>query len=425
MSFWLLLLFIVLEWPRPTVFVPGLYALHPNTVTLYTAFAMSVFGASAISNKEIFTVRNTRLMLVLLGILVLSMLTSDSHLLAWYITRTVLENLLLYWVIAKQITTVPRLKRFIWVLVLSNIAVGVLTPGLLTSSERTGGTASGNFLGDGNDYALSCNIAIALCLFLVFEAKVLTRLIAAAALLWLVFTVMMTQSRGGTLGLMAIGLYFWLKSDRKIVTGLLAAAAIVVVVQLAPSTYWERMNNIVNTQEGSAAGRIAAWDGGWRMALDHPVLGVGAGRFAFEYGYRYRKSLDIPWQTAHSIYFQILGELGFPGIAILITIIASLLAQNRRLAREVRARDDPAATTEYRMLASVSAGVVAYAVTGAFLSADYHPHLYMLAGLATAAHRLIRERLAGDAASAPKPSTPALTVHWALRPTGTTGSRIA
>ena len=67
------------------------------------------------------------------------------------------------------------------------------------------------------------------------------------------------------------------------------------------------------------------------MALDHPLLGVGAGHFPDGVRLADTGALDIPWQTAHSIYFLILGELGFPGLAVLLLFIVSNLVANRRL----------------------------------------------------------------------------------------------
>jgi O-antigen ligase len=128
------------------------------------------------------------------------------------------------------------------------------------------------------------------------------------------------------------------------------------------------------------------------MAINSPLLGAGAGHFPITYGQFFRSSTDIPWQTAHSIYFLTLGELGLPGLALLLTFIFSNLAANRRALREIGARSDPMATTEKNLLVSMSASLIAFATSGAFLSATYYPHMYMLAGLMVSARRVVRER---------------------------------
>jgi len=51
----------------------------------------------------------------------------------------------------------------------------------MDAGTRSHYIASGSFLGDGNDFALSVNLVIPFCLFLVFEAsKVRSKMVAAA-----------------------------------------------------------------------------------------------------------------------------------------------------------------------------------------------------------------------------------------------------
>jgi probable O-glycosylation ligase (exosortase A-associated) len=410
-----LLFFFFMEYVRPTSFVPALNLLHLNSLALYAVAFGSLLKPDTLTNAALLAERNTKLLLVFLGILVVSIVASQSSLLAFEMWRAVFEYTLLYVALVKQGNTLQRIKGIFATLVLVNMAVAVLTPSLLTSAERRN-IASGNFLGDANDFALSVNVAITLCLFLVFESKARTRILSTLALLFLVFVVVVTQSRGGTLALVAVGLYYWLKGANKLRTAAIVAAGAMVVLLLAPPTYWSRMNDIVNTGEGSAAGRIEAWQGGWRMALDHPLFGVGAGRFSFAYGSEYRTSPNTPYQTAHSIYFLNLGELGFPGLIILIALIASNLAENRRLTRELKARGEPATGTDRRLLASLSTAMLAFAIGGAFLSAVYYPHLYVIAGLSTASRRLVRQRTLSPHVDRAAPATREMHIHWALRP---------
>ena len=409
-----LLFFFFMEYVRPAAFVPALSLLHLNALALYATGLGSLGRPYGFPNGDLFRDRNTTLLLVFLALLAMSVVVSDSSALAFEMARALFEYILLYVAIAKQASSVSRIKGIITALVVVNMMVAVLTPSLLTSAERQN-IASGNFLGDANDFALSVNVAIALCLFLVFEQKGAWRLISMSALLFLVFVVVVTQSRGGTLALGAIAFYYWLRGANKVRTAAIAGAAVVVVLLLAPPTYWQRMKDLTNSSEGSAAGRLAAWNGGWRMALDHPLFGVGAGRFSFAYGSEYRLSANTPYQTAHSIYFLNLGELGFPGLFILVAIIGHNLAANRRAGLQLKAEGLPATATERRLLASLSTAMLAYAIGGAFLSATYFPHLYVIAGLSSAGRRLVRQRQrSSDAVSAHW--RPAIQLHPALRP---------
>ncbi len=124
-------------------------------------------------------------------------------------------------------------------------------------------------------------------------------------------------------------------------------------------------------------GRINAW--GWRynVALDRPLGG------GFEMGTtsvfaRYTPDPTIPViaRAAHSIYFQMLGEHGFLGLAlflllwILVWRDASWIIRQSRNQKELRWASDLA-----RM---IQVSLVGYFVGGAFLSLAYYDVPYNL-----------------------------------------------
>lgn len=395
MIYWLLLLFFVVEYVRPTSYVPELMVLKLNSLVPISAAIGSLFlGTGRVATEELLTETNTKLMLSFLGLLLLSVVTADVTERAWTMFMAVFGYVLIYWVIAQQVTSVERLKGVFSALIVVHLIITVLNPQIF-GGERAY-IQSGAFLGDGNDFALSVNIAIPLCLFLVLDAgKAYRRVFYLAAVLLLVLDVVVTQSRGGTVALACVGIYYWLKSDRKIPMAIVATGALIMVLALAPSSYFDRMNSLGDTQEGSARGRIEAWKAGIAMAIDNPILGVGAGHFAIMHGARYRNAVESPAnQTAHSIYFLILGDLGLPGFALLISFFVLNFVENKRLAEEcAKAPESLVARSNRQLLAAVSAALLAYATGGAFLSAVYYPHMAVLAGLQVAARRVVRSRL--------------------------------
>jgi hypothetical protein len=139
----------------------------------------------------------------------------------------------------------------------------------------------------------------------------------------------------------------------------------------APAGYFERMRTTADTEESSAQGRITAWKSGFGMALGNPLLGAGAGNFPVGFG----RLNGGRWMTAHSIYFLLLGELGFPGLFLLIGLIWANLSANVSLQREVRRLDPERAARMANLLSCGSASMVGFAIAGAFLSAAYYPHL--------------------------------------------------
>jgi O-antigen ligase len=181
-----------------------------------------------------------------------------------------------------------------------------------------------------------------------------------------------------------------------------------VIFAVAPSSYFDRMNTITNPTDGSAQGRIQSWRLAWNQALGNPILGVGAGNTPY-----------LAHQNAHSIYFMVLGELGFPGLFILLAYIIGNLRANRQTLKACRA--GPQYQRQRQLLTALSASLMAYAVAGAFLSAAYYPHAYILAGLLTAGRRIVREQTAHEAVAEEAPAAPQITYHWALAPSSKEG----
>jgi putative inorganic carbon (hco3(-)) transporter len=383
-----LLLFFVFEYVRIGNFVPGANALHLNSLLPLGVFVASVFAKSPVTNRDVLEAPNTRMFLILLGLIAGSTLVAVVTMPAVEIFITVLGYVLIYYVIVRQATTLSRIKGLFAVLILVHLMLVAMTPAMLTDPSTRHYMASGTFLGDGNDFALSATMTIPLALFL-FSGATSTRgkLLASGALLLLVLAVVATQSRGGTLALGSVGLYYWFKSPRKALTAVGVVVALATALSFAPPRYFERMNTIATYEtDGSAQGRLMAWKAGTEMMLSNPLFGVGAGQFSGSF-VRFAEG-ESSWKTAHSVYFLILGELGLPGIVLLICVIARNLSANRRVSKRLRAAGEPATSASVRLLACLSASLIAYAVGGAFLSATYYPHMFVFAGLMTAGRRL-------------------------------------
>ncbi|MCL4874160.1 O-antigen ligase family protein [bacterium] len=392
-----LMLFFVLEYVRPNNYLPQLNALHLNSLVPAVVIAVTIFSSASPGNLAVLRYRNTKLILFFVLLIVGSVITADVTLYAFDKFKTIIGYVLMYFVICRAARTEDRLKGLLKTLIFVHVAVLLLNTQLFLNPEVRSYIASGAFLGDGNDLSLSIAIAIPFCVFFIREEKKpYMKAFYILVLLVLVAGIIGTSSRGGTLALVSSVLYLWTKSDRKLV---LAGALVVLaglVVSLAPSSYTERIKTIKNYEsDGSAQGRLLAWESGVRMAIDHPLLGVGAGHFPVKYGVEYRPPgygrAELPWSTAHSIYFVILGELGFPGLFFLLYIMAYNFMRNGRIIqglRPPRAPEDPSARN---LFVSLNASLVSFAVGGAFLTAIYYPHLYILAAILSSARFVFRK----------------------------------
>ncbi len=82
-----------------------------------------------------------------------------------------------------------------------------------------------------------------------------------------------------------------------------------------------RFASLFDTRSGTTFFRLCLWRSAWRMALDHPWLGVGLDNFL--YAYRGRYMLPMAWQEphlsqAHNILLDFATRLGLAGVAALV-----------------------------------------------------------------------------------------------------------
>ena len=408
---WWLLLAIFFEYARPGSFVSGINVLRLNTLIPLGLVLACALAKDLRPMKEVWLDPLSRWLVAYFCVIAFGLVHADVTLYAFNVTKTVLGYLLLAFVIVRICTTLDRIRGVYAVLVVSHLFLIVMNPAAILNPEQRNYIIGGTFLGDGNDFSLSICIVAPMAIELALASKSrIVRLFWWGALLVLCLAVVASQSRGGTLGLAAVAGYLWLRSPRKALTMILALVGVAAILAYAPDQYFERMRTISHYEaDGSAMGRITAWKAAIQMCIDHPLWGVGAGMFPVSFGTIYRPAEHIPWLTAHSMYFLLLGELGIPGVLVLLGLILGNLRANRRV---MRARDAVAEDKRLglfpqgpnRMLYLLSASMVGFAVCGAFLSVAYYPHLFVLTALMVSARAVAARDLPLQGVSAVRPA---------------------
>lgn len=396
---------IFLDYVRPGSYLPIIEAARLNSVVPLTVLLFTIFYQSDVRDRELFSNRNTRWLIFFLILLLISVFTSDVTYYSVNVLKTVLGYVFWFYIIVKLVTTEPRMRALFATLVLSHVLLLLLNPQLITNPEVRSYIQGNTFLGDGNDYSLSVAIVIPMCLYLIVRAKSLwIRLLWGVVFAGLILGVVGTQSRGAAIAVACMLLFLWWKGRQKAVGFMLIAIVAAGIVNYAPDVYFDRMSTIADYQEeGSAMGRITAWKTAVRMAKEYPVLGVGSGHFAVKFGTEFRPPTfgfrNLPWLTAHSMYFLLLGELGFPGLTFLLAMLIGNYLANNNAMRKTKEHSFELS----QLFLMLNASLVAFAIGGAFLSVAYYPHLYMLAGIWTAA-QLIHKRIQRNPMEANSPA---------------------
>lgn len=410
--YWWLLVAIFFEYVRPGQWVPGIDAIKLNSLIPLTLFAITLFAKGLRPFQQIFADRSARWLSLFLLLVLLSVPVADVTEYSFNIFKAIFGYYLMFLMIARVATSSRRLYGIFGALIASHLFMIVMTPDILRSTGERPYMRGGPFLGDGNDFALSLCILIPMTVAIAQGTKSRAGRIAAwGTVVVFLLAIVGSQSRGGTLGAVAVVAFLWLLSKRKIVGLVIMAVAAVAVALYASDAYFDRISTIRNYQsEGSAQGRLIAWKASLRMAAERPLSGVGAGHFPVAFGARYMPQDlgPMPWLTAHSTYFLVLGELGLPGITTVLAIvlgnIRATLVQRRRLLQSLCDPPVRQSMSLADLLYFVSASMVGFAVAGAFLSAAYYPHVFVLTGIMLAARDLARDQstsLLAQGAAAP------------------------
>jgi O-antigen ligase len=99
--------------------------------------------------------------------------------------------------------------------------------------------------------------------------------------------------------------------------------------------------------------------------------------------------------VAHSIYFQMLGEHGFVGLALFLSLgVATWLAANR-LARRAE-QDEEYRTWMPLLMRMVQVSLIGYGVGGAFLSLAYLDIPYYIVSYVLICQSLMKRRAAAE-----------------------------
>ena len=222
-----------------------------------------------------------------------------------------------------------------------------------------------------------------LAYFYIMSTKRWIRAAIAGSILLCAVSALGTYSRGGLLAIIAMSAFLWLKAKSKLWLGLVVVLLGLGFYSFMPSKWEERMDTISTYEEDrSALGRIKTWTMLTNLALDRPLVGGGFEPYTTEVFRRYLPDYDRT-HSAHSIYFQVLGEHGFVGLALFIVFWMLTWQLSRRIIKHTK--NDPQSKWAYWLAAMIQVSLIGYFVGGMFLNLAYWdmPYFLMIALVVT------------------------------------------
>ncbi|MCI0563284.1 MAG: O-antigen ligase family protein [Nitrososphaera sp.] len=377
-GFVMVVLFLVFEYGRPQDKLGIIGALHPNWI-ITSLMVISWFKSRGL---HMAASPQTSHMLLLLLLLALHVPFAVNNFKAFWLT----ESFLLFFPFVIScilfIDTFHRLRVFMkcWIFLMLYIALnGIL--GL--------GVAGSSFLSDENDFSLLMNMMLpfSFCFF-IYESQMKAKSLYLIASLLCVASTVVSASRGGFVGLVAVLFVIWLASPRKVLSLVLVGALASAIYTVADESYWKDVESISDPKESTAKQRLDSWQAGWDMFKDNP-LGVGPANFAVRFPeYQPASFQRGMWgREAHSLWLTLLPELGIPGALLYL----SLLRANVRDLRYLRNLSTASDTHRFAYFLSLAfmASLVGYFASGTFLSVLYYPHYWYLTAMIVVTRKII------------------------------------
>lgn len=177
--------------------------------------------------------------------------------------------------------------------------------------------------------AFGCLLAIFIIFLLVyiFWGKINTnyRVGLMTGTIFLGLNLLFTQARGPWLALPGgIFTLAWLKSKKVLVIFLIVG---LIFYLFLPQMYLDRFKSSFDVkQDHSNLTRIALWKSAVSMYRDHPINGVGLGRFSEEYETNYKQPYPVGTSChAHNNIFQFMAEAGTLGLVGFIWLMAAII----------------------------------------------------------------------------------------------------
>ncbi len=325
--FFLLICLLAFTSIRPDCLLfGGRYLAHfPTVLTALLAIFWCMARPKRITNSQ------TRLFVVLCVIAVLQVPFARNSGISFKILKGILlYQFTLYFFMVQFIDSFGRItKYFRLYIILAAIPaiIGIVHGGHIMNVP---------ILSDENDFCLFANFMIPFAFFMALERdKIKNKLFYLILMIIFILANVATLSRGGFVGLLAVGFYLFLGSRYKFLIIVLVGIVSLLILNFAPPAYFKEIESIDLSSYKRDTGdeRISSWKSAWEMFKGHPIIGVGVGNYGPwlpDYWQGENKSPEQMWgRVAHSLYFTLLSEMGLVGTFLFLGMLIGNIRDHR------------------------------------------------------------------------------------------------
>jgi len=396
-----LLLLVVIHFMQPGELIPSLAPFRPELVYGVLLAVSFVLRRASSPHRPLFSNRIFLGAILVLGAAVLSIPFAVWRGGALSTTIMMAKLIAILFFLSELTDTNDRLRKVLWILV--GMQAWFAVSALLAFREgefvraqnldRASGLSS--VVGGPNELAgLIMGLMPFLIALILSSRSLLIRLVLLACGGIGVAAMVLTGSRASMLALVAMAIYYALRSRNKLLSLVGVALLFCTIWLIMPKDYQERYVTVKQYAEGgelddSNRARLQIWRAGWRMFLDHPILGVGAGQFRVAYGTVYSGRAHGPWANPHNLFLQVVCEMGVIGLLAFAYFLSQIIKRIRSILKlrgkqEFKLNYDVAVACSAMLLAVLGVSVVGHTL--------YRPYFYLLGGL-VAANRFVADQV--------------------------------
>jgi O-antigen ligase len=397
LPFWLIIVLAVFSAFRPDRLLPGgnIFMYFPTMILLLLLVMWLFEKDKKLDNKQ------TRFLIFFCFLVIVHLPFIKNFGYYYKITESfLLYSVGSYLVLVRYLNTYEKFKVYVHTFVGLSVFKALL--GIFGQ-----GTVPLPVLQDENDFCLFVNVMLPFSfIFAAYAESRKVRFYYVFLFLILLSANITTFSRGGFVGLVFVCFYLFLISKKKMAFIIFSMIFIAISMVFVPQEYKAEISTINPDalNQGTGETRVQYWKASWKMFLDHPLIGVGPGNYNTHVA-EYHIYGDRAWGRAvHSLYFTLLAELGILGVFCFLGILSANLKGHGRIrqlyekSKQTAEKEESQKLLEYdntryrqaRQLYAISLGLlgalIAFLVTGIFISVLWYGYFWKISALFAAAH---------------------------------------
>ena len=392
-AFWWLCVYVFFEYVRPQKIYPIIDFLPWAQVALLLAIVM------AYSDRTISLTKNpmNTIFVLFYGIVFLSMVSAFKPAISWEGINTVLNWVIIYFLITSIVTSEKRF--FIFILLFLLVSFKMSQHGFRSFAMRgfsfSGWGVSGapGWFQNSGEFGIQMVIFTPLSLAFVLALREywggVKRFIFYMFPITGIFSIIATSSRGALLGTAVVAVWFIVRSRVGIKALFGVVFAGLIIYSVIPSEFKAEFETM--GEDSTSVHRLELWEYGLEVVRDHPLLGIGYNNW-IEYCYFVNEGGfgdTGRCHEAHNTFIEAASELGIIGFAIFVIMVVYILKMNARSCVYAKqAKNKFLLYTAY----GLNGGTVGLVVSAFFISVLFYPFFWFQIAMTVALHEIAKKQ---------------------------------